>query len=132
MTATVESERVTFVNNEVVEVRLQSIRGPAFLDCPSTGTLRDGNSPDAVFLASNQHLAFRSQRGLHDAVDRPLVLPQFLAVGHRNADHACAAHDEYLLNAADRYELWRAVTPTRRWSKPTPRTICSVVSDELT
>ena len=49
--AACESEGMAIVNDEVVEVGVQPVRGPALLDGPSAGSVRDCNASHAVSLA---------------------------------------------------------------------------------
>src|SRR5262249_58913815 len=107
---------MAFVNDEVVEVRLQPGRGPALLDAPSSGTVRDRDAADADFgesgAAADQDVAALDHGRLHDAVDIPLVLPEQLAVGRGDADRALSVHQEDLRDAVNRRKLWRTIATT--------------------
>src|SRR5439155_22091815 len=80
--AAVEAEGMTFVNDEVVEIGLQSDRGPALFDGPSARSVPDRDTTHADFgaaepgAAADEDVTVRSHRRLHDAVARPRVLPE--------------------------------------------------------
>src|SRR5262249_45207174 len=59
--AAVEAEGMAFVNDEVVEIRLQPDRRPANFDCPSAGTVRDRNATHAALTGGDQDVAARDQ-----------------------------------------------------------------------
>ena len=75
--AAVEAERMAFVNDEVVEVGLQPVRGPALFDGPSAGSTPGRDAAHAHFgapepgTAADENVAVRNHGRLHDAVARP-------------------------------------------------------------
>src|SRR5687768_11726308 len=104
--ASVESERMAFVNDEVVEVRLETVGRPSLRDRPSAAIVRERDTTDAGFLTREQNVTVGSHRGLHDAVRRPLVLPQLFAVGWGNTRETSVAREQHLRDAVDRCEMW--------------------------
>src|SRR2546423_900524 len=92
--AAVESIRMSAMNDEIVEVGLQSDRGPTFFRAPSIRAVRDGDAADAGFgaadagSAADQKLARARDARLNDAVAGPRVLPKLRAGGRRDADRA--------------------------------------------
>src|SRR5262245_5876876 len=121
----VETVRVALVHDEVVEVRLQTIRRPALFDAPSTGSVLDAETADAEAAAHrnrvDEEVAVRRHRGLHDGAALPRVLPQHFAVARRDARRALLCQLDDLLDAVDRHELRGAVAhagglPDPAWS----------------
>ena len=85
----VEPEGMALVNDEVVEVRLQPVRRPAFFGGPSARSVRDRNAARAGSsghaAGADQDVAVRGQSRLHDGDAWPRVLPKVRAVGERDA-----------------------------------------------
>src|SRR5437667_9404186 len=76
----VEAEGMTLVNDEVVEVGLQPVRGPALFDGPSALAVRD-RKPARAQSAHHAHrvdqnAAIRRESRLDDRTAFPRVLPQ--------------------------------------------------------
>src|SRR6266404_5390563 len=97
---------MAMVNDEVVEVGLQPLRGPAPFDRPSAGSARDGNPAEAassaVAAGGDQDVAIRGQGRLHDGDAFPRLLPKLLAVSWRDAGRAGSAQQQDLRNSVDR------------------------------
>src|SRR5262245_52658110 len=82
-----------FVNDEIVEVRLESGGCPALFGRPACGSVCDREAANAGFkaqsgAAEDQDVAVWDDGRLHDAVSLPRVLPEQLAVGRGDANHA--------------------------------------------
>src|SRR5262245_43777490 len=101
---------MAFVNDEILEVRLQPVRGPAFFDGPPPGPARDRDTAQSDSgesgAAADQDVGARDHVRLHDAVAIPLVLPEQLAVGRVDADRAVSVQQEDLRDAVDLREVW--------------------------
>src|SRR5688500_5836030 len=83
--AAIEAEGKVLVNDEIVEVGLQSGGGPTLCGGPSTGSLCDRNSAYSNFgaeagTATDQYVAVGGDGRLHNAVALPRVLPKQRAV----------------------------------------------------
>src|SRR4029453_1000292 len=113
----VEAERMAFVNDEVVEVRLQSSRRPALFDGPSPWSAGDRKTANAGASGHDdgvdEDAAVWSQGWLNDgrALYLPLMLPQHSPGRRRNARRAGSAEQQDLRHSIDRRPMGRAVAP---------------------
>src|SRR5712692_10187875 len=130
--AAVEAEGMAIVHDEVVEVGLQPVRGPALFDRPSAGSTRDRDAARTAAVANaHQYVAVRGQGGLHDGVAWPGVLPEERAVGERNAGRAGLAQQHDLCDSVDSQEMRRAVAHAVGRADPATGAGREVVGDEL-
>ena len=98
--AAVEAVGMTIMNDEVVEVGLQPVRGPALFGSPSAGSVRDRDAANAAIRA-DQDIAIRGHGRLHDGEAWPRVLPEHRAVGWRDAGRA-GSHQQDLRDSVHR------------------------------
>ena len=80
--------------------------------------------------AADQDVAARNHYRLHDAVARPLVLPEQFAIGRGDARRAFSIQQKDLSDAVDRRELWRAVASFVSRALPARIAGCDVVGSE--
>src|SRR5256885_4924723 len=108
------------VNDKIIEVGLQPVRCPAFLDAPSAGSSRYTDAAHAARVTdAHQDVAIRSHRRLYDGRARPLMFPEHRAVRRCDTDRARAAQQYDLCDSIDGHQLWRAVTGAAGRDAPT-------------
>src|SRR5262245_46988248 len=101
------------VNDEVVKVGLQAVRGPVLRDGPSALTMWDPDSAYAALtVVCDEDVAICGYGRLHDREATPPVLPNLLAIGRRDSGYAGCAKQHDLGNSVHRQQLWRAVAGT--------------------
>ena len=94
------------------------------------GALRDCEAACAGRVAdSDQDAAIAGQGGLHDRHTGPIVLPQNLAIGRRDAQGAFAAQQHHLRDATGRKQMRRTVASARRLGLPSCLACGEVVGD---
>src|SRR5689334_4457994 len=97
---------MALVNDKIVEVGFQSGGGPALLDRPSTGAMRNRKAADAASSGGagvvDQDVPVCDLGRLHDTAARPLDLPELLAVGRGEAGRTCAAQHQDLGDSVNR------------------------------
>ena len=102
-----------FVNDEVVEVRLQPVRCPSCFDVPPVRTVRNRKAANAHAAGGgnriHEHVAVRHQCRLRDRAWRPFMLPEHLTAGRVHADGARTSEKQDLLDAVDGRTMRRAV-----------------------
>ena len=118
----VEAVGVAFVDHEVVEVRLQSVRGPTLFRLPAVGVVLDDEAPRADAAGRghrvDQDVAVSGDGRLDDRAAFPFVLPQQLAVGGIDAHRSGRTEDHDLRHAVDRDQVRRAVAAAVQRADP--------------
>src|SRR5262249_5089551 len=91
--AAVEAVGMSVVHDEIVEVGLQPVGGPALLDGPRAwaiaGCMRERETANATALAdTHQNVTFHGHIRLHDRIALPWVFPEQCPAGERDAGRA--------------------------------------------
>src|SRR5262245_65297797 len=118
------------VNDEIVEIRLESVRRPAFVYRPIAGSILDCETaygPSHGVDAVDQDIALFGHGRLHDGAARPLVSPQHLTAGRREAGRTVSPQHHDLRNAIDRHQMRRAVAKAAGGADPALLSVRDVV-----
>ena len=98
------------------------VGGPALLELPAVGAARHVKPARADAAGGgdrvHQEVAVLGHAGLHDRTRHPLMNPEDLAVGGRDADRARSAQQHDLIDAVERHAMRRAVAAAVRRTLP--------------